>query len=277
MIPRDRRKAMLSRADSDRFEASRPHVGTDSLKFVGPDQWFKRFYLAAARSVSAPGAREIQYTNQFRRDLATMGMEDCYYPTGSAANGSLLYCLVRIVRESPVQTILELGCGESTKLLSALRAFRPFDILSVESDPFWRNHIADLVDHEIALCPLEPRNIEGKRVDCYAWTEEILQRRFDFIVVDGPRATRRFSRWGALEVIAVGSDETHAVTPPPCEIDLLMDGERTALQGAFLVFYGEVLSEQAYRYPLKITIQLAQLKVELLQLTFGLLNQALFL
>ena len=171
------------------------------MKFVRPEQWFKRFYLGIARTASAPGARELQYTNLFRRDLNALGLADCYYPTGSAANGSLLYCLLRTVRESPVCSVLELGCGESTRLLNALRSLRPLEVLSVEDDAFWRDHIASEVDHEIVLCPLESRSIAGKVVDSYAWTEEILKRRFDLIVVDGPRATRRFSRWGALEII----------------------------------------------------------------------------
>ena len=124
------------------------------MKFTRPEQWLKRLYQDFARSVSGPGTRELQFQSLFQRDLRRIGVEDRYYPTGSAANSSLLYCLLRIVRDTPVCSVLELGCGESSRLLSDLRAIKPLEIVSVEHDSLWRDRIAAEVDHEIELCPL---------------------------------------------------------------------------------------------------------------------------
>lgn len=171
------------------------------MKFTRPEQWLKRYYLGIARSVSAPAAGELQYQSLFTRDLRQLGLKDVYYPTGDAANSSLLYCLLRIVRDTPVRSVLELGCGESTRLLSHLRAIKPLEILSVEHDLFWRDRIAEEVDIDIELCPLESRSVRGRRVEAYRWSKRVFDGKYDLILIDGPVGTRRHSRRGALEVI----------------------------------------------------------------------------
>jgi len=171
------------------------------MKFTRPEQWLKRYYLGVTRSVSAPSAGELQYQSLFTRDLGQLGLNDVYYPTGDSANSSLLYCLLRIVRDTPVTSILELGCGESTRLLSDLRTIKPIEIVSVEHDPFWRDLIAGQVQHPIELCPLESRNVLGRSVDAYTWSKRVMDGQYDMILVDGPHGTRRHSRRGALEVI----------------------------------------------------------------------------
>jgi predicted O-methyltransferase YrrM len=171
------------------------------MKFTRPTQWLRRHYLAFTGSVSAPSAGELQYQNLFSRDLGQLGLNDVYYPTGGSANSSLLYCLLRIVRDTPVSSVLELGCGESTRLLSALRAIKPLEIVSVEHEPFWRDLIANQVDHPIELCPLQSRNVLGRTVEAYTWSKRVLEGQYDLILVDGPPGTSRHSRRGALEVI----------------------------------------------------------------------------
>lgn len=116
------------------------------------------------------------------------------YPTGAAANYSLLYLLLRIQTELPVQTTLEIGIGQSTLLLDALGAVGE----SVEHDQKWAEVIAGQVTNRTIRVPrLVERHFAGRATMCYDFSPQ----EADFVIVDGPQGTGRFSRLGALELL----------------------------------------------------------------------------
>jgi predicted O-methyltransferase YrrM len=121
------------------------------------------------------------------------------YPVQSAANYSLLYLLLRTCCELPISRVLELGVGQSTLLLNAVSTAKGTHIHSVEAEHAWAERVGRKVAHAIDVHELEARESYGRRCLAYSITPA-LPKDIDLLVVDGPRGTPRYSRWGALEI-----------------------------------------------------------------------------
>jgi hypothetical protein len=150
------------------------------------------------------GYLEPIYQHLFLRELARYGLEDEYTPVQSAANYSLLFMLLKSVVLGQPAEILELGCGETTLLLDALRrsgAWRG-NLTSLEQDSFWHKEISALVATDVIHAPLTKRTING--IETPAYDLSALARPlglFDFVLVDGPNGAPRWSRLACLDFI----------------------------------------------------------------------------
>jgi predicted O-methyltransferase YrrM len=121
------------------------------------------------------------------------------YPVRYAANFSLLYAILRAATELNVHSILELGAGQSTLTLDAVRKARPdLRLYTMEADAEWAATISRRVAHTVALHHLERRTISGVVEPGYA---HLPQGPFDMVIVDGPWGSRRRSRWASLAVL----------------------------------------------------------------------------
>lgn len=162
-------------------------------------------FLEWASKTLAPGAalygQEILFQNIVHRALDRLGIDEPFYPLRSAAGYSYLYLLIRIVEDLPVNRILELGCGQSTVLLDRLAAHRPVDCVSLEHDEAWLELIGPRVNSRLIHAPLVTRTILGHATRTYDTSALENEPRFDVLLVDGPRGSRRRSRWGCLELI----------------------------------------------------------------------------
>lgn len=153
-----------------------------------------------------PALEEI-YRHLFVRDIARAGIDDVFYPVGSAANYSLLYLVWRCVRDLPITAVLELGAGQSTLLLDKARGAlgARFAVRTVEHDEFWARAVADNVAHAVVQAPLVPTRVGERQIAYYDLERALAQdERFDLIIVDGPpAATRdaRYSRIGCVNVL----------------------------------------------------------------------------
>src|SRR5579885_2790366 len=119
-------------------------------------------------------AMEIVYRELFLRDLRRLGIEDGFYPIGSAANHGLLYAITRAFAQFPIRSVLELGCGQSTLLLAALnrRLNEPASIRSVEQDPRWAERLRAAVGHEVVTSELVPKTVRGRAIRHYGDRDE---------------------------------------------------------------------------------------------------------
>ncbi len=150
------------------------------------------------------GYLEATYRHVFLRELARVGLADIYTPIQSAANYSLLFTLLTSVLRAQPANVLELGCGETTLLLDALRrsgAWRG-KLISLEHDSFWRKELSAAVTTDIVHAPLKSRTIRGISTRAYDLTA--LPRplpRFDLVLVDGPHGVPRWSRLACLDFI----------------------------------------------------------------------------
>ena len=152
-------------------------------------------------------AMEIVYRDLFLRDLRRLGIEDAFYPIGSAANHGLLYAITRAFAEFPVASVLELGCGQSTLLLGELdrKLNRAASIRSVDQDPQWVERLRPRVGHEVVVAELVPKTIRGHSIRHYRDGYFDRAKSYDLVIVDGPSvpagAEAAMARLGALEVI----------------------------------------------------------------------------
>ncbi len=145
---------------------------------------------------------EVIYRDLFLRELARLGEEDRFFPTGGAANYSLLYLILRIGREFRPQAVLDVGAGQSTLLWAMLhRRGLVGDVVTLENDAEWGARIGAQVTHPIVVTPLRPMQVNGRTVMTYDWSAALAGRRFDVVVCDGPRGTPRHSRSGILSVL----------------------------------------------------------------------------
>lgn len=160
-------------------------------------------------------ALEAVYQTIFMRDLARSGIEDDFYPVGSAANYSLLYLVLRIFRELQPKSVLDIGAGQTSILWSRLFGAGQADrILTIEHDPEWAAHIGARIGHEILVSPLEMRREGERTVSTYDWAAIRARGPFDVILCDGPPGTAQWSRYGVISLV----DETL-----PADFVIVMD------------------------------------------------------
>ncbi|WP_174298606.1 hypothetical protein [Sphingomonas bacterium] len=147
-------------------------------------------------------ALEVIYRDLFLRELARLGEEDRFFPTGAAANHGLLYLILRIGAEFRPRAVLDVGAGQSTLLWDALhRRGLVGEVVTLEEDPEWGARIGAQVAHDVLVTPLRPARVNGRSVMTYDWAAAGAGRRFDVIVCDGPRGTPRHSRGGVLSML----------------------------------------------------------------------------
>lgn len=156
---------------------------------------------------STKPAMEMVYRELFLRDLARLGLEDLYYPVGSAANHSLLYLIARTFIEMPVSHVLEMGAGQSSILLSQLNDClkREAKITTVEHDPHWAERVQRQVKHPVQVAPLVDKTIAGHGIRHYGGAYFDPSVLYDFVLVDGPPAHGKeemaLNRLGAIELV----------------------------------------------------------------------------
>lgn len=172
-------------------------------------KWFGPPMLALGRAVQYPSAmysQELLYERLFSNALNRLHLQNLYYPTGGASTFSLMYLLLRAVTELPVRRVVELGCGQTTLLLDAVRQLRQFEIITLEHDREWAQLIQKQVKHDVTCVDLVERSVQGRKTQVYD-SDAGLDASPDLLLVDGPQGSRRRSRWAALQWIERGLGE----------------------------------------------------------------------
>ncbi|MEE4637423.1 MAG: hypothetical protein V2J42_01615 [Wenzhouxiangella sp.] len=179
-------------------------------------------WLAPAASLQA---RELLYQNIVHRDLDRLGIDLPLYPVRSAATYSYLYLLLRLVQETGPLRILELGAGLSTVLLERLRDPFGLSLTSLEHDEAWVARILKQGAAGVVHSPLVQRQLQGHKAQVYDSSVLSADSRFNLLLVDGPRRSRRRSRWTALEFIEGRLEQDFAIVfddaERPGEIDTI--------------------------------------------------------
>lgn len=150
--------------------------------------------------------KEVLFQNIINHNISALGIKStALYPVSSAANYSLLYCILRTIDETDCRNILEIGVGQTSLLLdSMVKAVPDLRVSSVESDSAWAGRMRRRVGHDVRHCPLESRSIFGRRVQAFSGIAGLAGAEFDLAIVDGPVGTPRYSRWASLEVLLDG-------------------------------------------------------------------------
>ena len=158
----------------------------------------RRYHLAVAAEEENQRKllEEISWGQIFNSAIAdSAGLKNRSFSPGRWALGFPgLYVLYRILNDIQPKRILELGLGESTKMIGQYAAFREdCGHVVVEHDPEWiafcKAGVSKLSDRsQIIRLNLEKRVFLGdKNVTAYAdFADTFKGRKFDLIVIDGP-------------------------------------------------------------------------------------------
>lgn len=167
-----------------------------AFRTLGP-AWF---HLCGLLGLDDRHAREGVYAHLLDRALAAAKLDVRLFPAKRAGNHSLLYLVCRIVDTFAPGAVLELGAGETTRLLAAFQRASHTHVVTLESDPEWARRVARAAGTEVTASPLVERVVRGHGTRGYD-PGAIEGRRFEMVVVDGPVGERTRSRWGTLEVL----------------------------------------------------------------------------
>lgn len=145
-------------------------------------------------------AMELVYRDLFVRELARLGIEDRFFPVGSAANHSLLYLVLRCYVELPLRRILDVGAGQTSLLLHALQQkLARAEVITLEHDPAWAERIAAQVDHQVLRRDLIETRIGERTARMHDLAG--LHGPFELIIMDAPPGVPRYSRLGLLPLM----------------------------------------------------------------------------
>jgi hypothetical protein len=105
------------------------------------------------------------------------------------------------------RSVLELGAGQSSLLLDALRRTGHLEatIVTIEHDPVWARTVAAMVQHEVKTVPLREYQDEGsRRYRGYDFAGALPASNIDLLIIDGPPAwseDQSFARHGCLQLL----------------------------------------------------------------------------
>ncbi|QAU48752.1 hypothetical protein XH91_27635 [Bradyrhizobium guangzhouense] len=191
---------------------------------------------------------EAVYQSIFDRDLAGLGIPNTFYPLGGAANYSFLYLILRAAQEHEIRSIVELGAGQTTLLLDALRrkhVIKTDAIVTMENDRFWASHIGGKVTHEIKCVPLRATRTADLQYSGYDLTNVDLPSKIDLLLIDGPvgwgSPDLTFARLGALPILDhLNTDEGFLIVVDDAEREgekALVANISSTLQGRGVSFH----------------------------------------
>ena len=169
-----------------------------------------------------------------------------FFTDGAAASPSLQLLHLKILRFCKPQRILELGSGQTTKILSCYARENPSAyILTLEQDGSWVQRLREHVVHDYRHAPLLGLQFScsGFNLDLstmwYQEVPELLEGQFDYVLIDGPdpgtpgTTHNNYSRSGILKYLPSILAESFVV--------LFDDAER----------YGEIMTIRAFESVLK--------------------------
>lgn len=116
-----------------------------------------------------------------------------------------LYIIYRVLNDTKPASILEFGLGESTKITSQyILSQLEKSLVVIEQDQNWlsyfSNEILDVKPYTKVL-PIKKELVHGKLTNVYTdLIENINDKKYDFIIIDGPWGTRHYSRSQILNI-----------------------------------------------------------------------------
>jgi hypothetical protein len=167
--------------------------------------WLRKTLRKLRRHHGSHESMEVIYRDLLVRELQKLGIEDRFFPVGSAANYSLLYLVLRCYVELPIRRVLDVGAGQTTLLLHALQEkLGKAEVITLEHDAGWAGRIASQVSHRVLRRDLVRLAVGGHMTLMHDTAD--LGGSFDLIIMDGPPGVRRYSRLGLLHLMQTVMD-----------------------------------------------------------------------
>lgn len=121
-------------------------------------------------------------------------------PNGGTASFSLLYIILAILRERTVSNILELGVGQSTRLLIQYAKKFHKQLMLIDNDKTWLDRATEgYQELNKVSAELVPMIVDGRKVNWYSCDRP--QSKYDFLLIDGPIAYKRSIKYNRLGIL----------------------------------------------------------------------------
>jgi hypothetical protein len=143
-----------------------------------------------------------------------------------AGNYSFFYVLNRILSDYKPKKILDLGLGESSKVISTYieNYLTESSHMIVEQDNNWIDSFQERFklspNSKIIHCPIDTKEVNGFDVNLYQDFNKKIIEKFDLYIVDGPFGSERFSRYDIISLVEridkedqfiIMMDDTHRI------------------------------------------------------------------
>jgi hypothetical protein len=124
-----------------------------------------------------------------------------------AANYSFLYILIRILSDCKPKKIIELGLGESSKIISSFLKHELHESthLIIEHNNEWIKLYGSTFsisqNSNILHLESEIKIVNGFPVNSYKQINEAIDETFDLYIIDGPHGSDRYSRYDICSLL----------------------------------------------------------------------------
>lgn len=124
-----------------------------------------------------------------------------------AGNYPFFYILNRILNDYRPKEILELGLGESSKVISTYldNYLMESTHTIIEQDDNWKNNFNDRFTlstrSSVYILPLQKKNLKGVEFNGYEKIEEFITKKYDLYLVDGPFGSPNYSRYDIVNIM----------------------------------------------------------------------------
>lgn len=128
-----------------------------------------------------------------------------FSPGGWAVDYGLLYTLYRVLNGIKPKHILEFGLGQSSKMVHQYANYYQIEAVTCEHDNQWISFFNEGRDGDynitIQKTELETITYKGMETLTYKDINKFMgEKKFDFILVDGPRGSKQFSRSQIVDI-----------------------------------------------------------------------------
>jgi len=197
----------------------------ETLSYAVAASYMKMEALASGIHDCAKHARETFWAEVFNSSIAECDWLRgvAFSPAGWAAGYQLLYVLYRILEEKKPKTILDIGLGQTSKMIAGYAARNP-DVrhIVVEESEQWmkffggRNQLpknTEFVRLDYAMAEIPGASSPVRVYNGFQKAVEGLGLKFDLILVDAPYAgdMKELSRVDILNIVPDGISESYAI------------------------------------------------------------------
>lgn len=159
-----------------------------------------------------------------------------------AGNYPFFYVLNRIMNDYKPKSIVEFGLGESSKFISTYiknELHNTTHQILEQSEDWHRafNERFELHSNSmVQICPLVIKQINGHEVNCYSEIDELLKKKYDLYIVDGPFGSKHFSRYDIVNFAKEFTNDKQFIILLD---DTQREGERETLNELKQIFIGK--------------------------------------
>lgn len=168
-------------------------------------------------------AEEQMWASVYESTVKGSEWMKCGISPGRWAVGyNFLYVLYRVLDGIKPQNILELGAGQTTKMVNEYKKYNQnINHMVCEHDEDWKKELGNMFHQDvdfINVMPLETVDFMGAKVKRYSGFKNLCGgAKFDLILIDGPWGSEGYSRIDILDVLPECLSDSFVIIMDDCQ------------------------------------------------------------